>query len=62
MTLIFVSFFGRRGGVEARGWVVVERGPIKTGADMEDLHRWIESNRNYDQNTVGVVSFQRLEQ
>lgn len=62
MPMLFVSFFGRRDGTEARGWVVIDRGPIKTGADMEDLHRWLEIHRHYDRDTVGVISFQRLEQ
>jgi hypothetical protein len=60
-TNLFVSFVGHRSGVMSQGWTVGECSPLETGADIEKLCRHLETARGYDEGSLVIVSFQRLE-
>ncbi len=62
MTPLLVSFIGNRGGQHSQGMVVVDnRAALAAGADIVALCRRIERTRGYDEGTLVLISFQRLE-
>ena len=62
MKPMFVSFVGRKDGVEAQGWAVLpDQPPLIIGTDVADMANRLEDIRRYDPGTLMIISFQRLE-
>lgn len=59
---LFVSFEGTRKGTPSKGWVVLpDVSPLTTPEHIGDLCRFLELSRGYDDGSVMLNSFQRLE-
>ncbi|MGY3581383.1 putative phosphohydrolase [Bradyrhizobium sp. USDA 4341] len=62
MNPLFVSYAGRKNDAECEGCIVLEHyPPVASSADVSALIELIETNRQYDPQTVVLVNFRRLE-
>ena len=61
MAPLFVSYIGNRSGRHARGWTVMDHGPLDDAAAIDRLTRKLEQERGYDDGSLVLISFRRLE-